>query len=382
MTRAALALVVAWLLAGCGLFGRDEGTEPAFEPAPLPDVEAPLRLAETWSRDVGGAGEKYFRLVPATDNRAVYATAPEGGLVAVEKGTGKLLWSRRLDAEITGGVGVGEGLVVVGTIGGDVLAFNTEDGSDEWQQRVSSEVLAPPAIGAGRAVVRAVDGRVFGLATTDGAPAWSFREAVPSLSLRGASAPLVTQGVAIIGFASGKLVAVRVDDGRILWDLTVSEPRGRNEVERMVDIEGQPLLFGNVLYAASFQGKLMAIDLRDRRILWARDLSTYNDIAVDADNVYVADDDGDVFAIDRLTGTLLWRQEQLARRDLSAPAVLGGYVIVGDYQGYLHVLDKTDGRPQGRIKLSGGSIRSAPLVDEGVAYIVTQGGNIAAVTIP
>ncbi|MDH3638028.1 MAG: outer membrane protein assembly factor BamB [Gammaproteobacteria bacterium] len=382
MRRVVTLVMVVSILAGCGIFGRDEEVSKDLKPSPLPGIEDRIKVVERWSRDVGGADKKSFRLVPAVDDRAVYAAAPEGRIVAVDKQSGKPLWSKRVDAEITGGVGLGEGLVIVGTIGGEVLAFNARDGGEEWKQKVSSEVLAPPGIGSGRAVVHAVDGRVFGLATTDGSQAWTFREAVPSLSLRGSSTPMIAQGAAVIGFASGKLVAVRLDNGRTLWDLTVAEPRGRNEVERMVDIEGRPVLFGNVLYAASFQGKLMAIGLRDRRILWARDLSTYNDVSVDGDNVYVTDEGGNVLAIDRLTGTLLWRQEQLKRRGLSAPAVLGDYVIIGDFEGYLHVLAKTDGRLQGRIKLSGGPVRAAPISEQGTAYVVTQGGNLVAITVP
>lgn len=381
MRRVAL-VVLGGMLAGCGIFGRDDDADEDFQPSPLPALEGQVSVTKKWSRSVGGADKKYFRLIPVTDDRAVYAAAPKGQLVAVEKDSGKTLWTKRVDAEITGGVGLGEGLIVVGTIRGDVLAFNTKDGAQEWQQTVSSEVLAPPGIAAGRAVIHAVDGRVFGLATTDGAQVWTFREAVPSLSLRGSSAPLIAQGVAVLGFASGKLTAVRLDDGRMLWDVTVAEPRGRNEVERMVDIEGRPILYGNVLYAASFQGKLVALSLRDRRILWARDLSTYNDISVDSDHVYVTDEFGEVFAIDRLTGTLVWRQEGFKLRGLSAPAVLGRYVLIGDSEGYLHVLAKENGRIEGRIKVAGGAVRAAPVVAQDTAYVFSQGGNLAAFTIP
>lgn len=383
MKRLLPIVVVSAALAGCTLFrGKDEREGQAeLKPSPLPAVTDSVKVKKLWSRDIGGGGKKSIRLSPATDGLAIYAATPEGRVTALDTQTGRELWSVRVKTEITGGVGFGEGLTIVGTIDGRVLALNAKDGNEVWSRELSSEVLAKPAVGSGRAVVRAVDGRVFGLATTNGDQVWTFRRPVPSLSLRGDSAPWLTRDVAILGFASGKVLAADLETGQVMWDITVAPPRGRNEVERMVDIEGRPMVLGGVLYVASYQGKLLALSLRQRRILWARDISTYNDIEVDANNVYLTDEEGNVLAVDRLTGTLLWRQVQLARRRLSGPTALGEYVMVGDFEGYLHVLSKSDGTVLGRARFGGDPIHAAPITAEDKTYVFTHGGTLAAITI-
>jgi outer membrane protein assembly factor BamB len=375
-------LPAALWLAGCGGFGKSGGDDPGAQPAPLPETRRALDIDRRWSFDAGGGiGERFLQLTPARVADALVIADPDGKVAALDIATGKARWRTEVDAEITGGVGGGEGLVLLGTLDAEVIALDARNGDEVWRQQVSSEVLSAPAVSAGVVVVRAIDGRVTGLASSNGDRKWSFRRDVPSLSLRGSSSPLVRQGVVLAGFADGRLVAAELASGKVLWDYRIAEPRGRNEVDRMVDVDAQPLLVGSVLYAASFQGRVMALALGSRKILWVSEVSSHAGMSADEENLYVTDETGVVVALDRLTGNVTWRQEGLRQRAVTGSARLGNWVVVGDFEGYLHFINRRDGEIDGQIKLAGGAVVGSPLVVEELLYALTRGGDLSAVAV-
>ncbi len=375
-------LFVLTSLVACGSGLKRGGAVKEPPPAPLPKIETSIKLDPDWSFDIGAdLDEGGQHLTPAVDAEQVYTADPEGRVSAAGLSDGKRRWSTNLNTAISGGVGAGEGLVLVGTSKGVVHALDARDGTNLWNSRVSSEVLTPPVTAKGMVVARAGDGRIYGLSAVDGAPQWSFRRSVPSLSLRGAGTPSLYKQVVVLGFASGKIVAAEVATGRIIWDVNVTQPRGRNEVERLVDIDARPVLAGSVIYVAAYQGRVTALALGSRRILWARDVSTYNDLSVDETNLYVTDEHDTVFALDRLTGTTVWKQESLTRRRLSPPTAKGDYVFVGDKEGYLHVLRKSDGNFVGRSRLKDGAVIGAPIANGSQLLVLTQGGTLTSVTV-
>ncbi len=377
-----LILFMLTSLAACGspFKGGGAGKEP--QPEPLPEIDMSVTLDRGWSFDIGaGLDEGGQHLTPAVDGEQVYTADPEGRISAAGLSDGKRRWSTKLDAVISGGVGAGDGLVLLGTSKGVIHALDARDGKELWNSRVSSEVLTPPVAAQGVVVARAGDGRIYGLSTVDGTPQWSFRRSVPSLSLRGAGTPSLYKQVVVLGFASGKIVAAEVETGRIIWDVNVTQPRGRNEVERLVDIDARPVLAGSVIYVAAYQGRVTALALGSRRILWARDISTYNDLSVDEANIYISDEHDTVYALDRLTGATVWKQESLKRRRLSPPMAKGSYVFVGDKEGYLHVLSKSDGRLVGRSRLKDGAVIGAPIPQGSQLLVLTQGGRLTSLTV-
>ncbi len=381
MKRVMILLMLASLVACGSVFKRGGGAKEP-QAAPLPAIETSITLDRDWSVDIGAALDEGGRhLTPTVDAEQVYMADPEGRITAAGLSDGKRRWAKKLDAVISGGVGAGDGLVLVGTSKGVVHALDARDGNELWNSRVSSEVLTPPVTSKGIVVARAGDGRIYGLSTVDGASQWTFRRSVPSLSLRGAGTPSLYKQVVVLGFASGKIVAAEVATGRIIWDVNVAQPRGRNEVERLVDIDARPVLAGSVIYVAAYQGRVTALALGSRRILWARDVSTYNDLSVDDANIYVTDEQDTVFALDRLTGKTVWRQEGLKRRRLSPPTSMGGHVFVGDKEGYLHVLRKSDGQMVGRSRLKNGAVIGAPIPQGSQLLVLTQGGTLTSLTI-
>jgi len=317
-------------------------------------------------------------LLPALDGNAIYTSDPKGRIRAFAVDNGHELWETTVSRMVTGATAAGEGLVVVATKKGEVIALDHTNGRRLWTSNLSSEVLAPAAVGAGVVVVQSVDGKLTGLAAADGKRLWRYERTEPPLSLYGTARPVIVDDAVLTGFASGKIVAVQIRTGKLLWELPVAEPQGRNEVERLVDVDVSPVVVRNVLYAASYQGKIIALDAQTGRLLWSRDVSTYSGMDADAKNIYLTDDHGNVLAFDQRTGASVWKQEQLHARQLSAPRYVDGLVVVGDLEGYLHWLSSDDGHFVARFRIGHSAIRSPALVNGDSLYVSNQSGNLVA----
>ena len=341
--------VAVMSLGACG-----SSPSPELPPTPLKTIDHPAAVKRLWDAKIGaGAGDNYLKLGPAIDGKRGFVTDDKGHVRAFDVHTGKAIWDVQLHLPVTGGVGLAGNRVLVGTRRGKVVALSKDDGHVLWRTTVSSEVLAPPGGAQGVVVVRTVDGRLFGLDADTGKRKWTYDANVPVLTLRGTSAPVVSNGIVVCGFDNGKLVALTLGDGTVLWDTTVAVPHGRSELERIVDIDGDPVIRGNTVYVASYQGRVAAVQLDSGRMLWARDISSYAGLTVDDKKVYVTDASGDIWALDRYAGATLWKQDKLKRRRLTAPVLDGKYVVVGDYAGYLHWLSTDDGHRVARARVTG-----------------------------
>jgi outer membrane protein assembly factor BamB len=372
-----VAVICAALLAGCG--GSKIVRE---EPAKLQDFAAEMRVKEVWTADTGtSAVDKAVTLSPSLDGNVIYTSDPKGQVNAFAADNGHRLWKVRVRLPVTGAIAVGDGLVVVATKKGEVVALDRADGHRLWVDNVSSEVLAPAAIHAGVVVVQSVDGKLAGLAEAEGKKLWTYERQEPALSLYGTATPVTAYDMVLTGFASGKIVAFQIQDGKLLWEMPVAQPHGRNEIERLVDVDASPLVVGNVLFAASYQGKVIAVDLQTNRILWSRDMSTYTGMDVDTKNLYLTDDHSNVIALDQHTGASVWKQEHLRARQLNAPRCVEGAVAVGDFEGYVHWLSVEDGHFVARFRVKHSPIRAQAQVSGDTLYVSSQSGELAALRL-
>lgn len=380
MKPLAAILMLAALLSGCssmsGFLGGEDNAEP---PAELQKLDDPVALKRLWSTSVGvGYDSQFVRLVPAVSGDRILAADRRGRVVAYDAASGKRLWETRTDAPVSAGPGVGDGLVLVGTSDARVLALELEDGAILWEAAVSSEVLSVPQVDRGVVVVQSVDGNVAGLDAIDGGQLWIYDRDVPVLTLRGTSTPAVGFGAVIAGFASGKLAALTIEEGFVAWETSVAVPRGRSEIERMVDVDGDPIIMGSAVYVASYQGRVVVIDAQSGSLGWTRDMSSHAGIGVDFAQVYVTDQDSSVWALTRESGGTVWKQEQLANRSLTPPAPFEDYIAVGDFEGYVHLLSRYDGHVAGRVRVDGKGVSSRPLVVGDTLYVYGNGGTLAA----
>jgi len=375
--RGLLLTFAVLALGGCGLFQRDN-TEP---PAPLPDYTAEISPSSVWERGAGsGAGRFYVYLVPLLHEDALYVTDAEGRVTALNLEDGRQRWSVNLSLPVTGGVGGGDGLVMVGTAKGEIHALDMESGETLWSRRLSSEVMAISTVAQDRVIARTNDGRVHALNAQTGEPEWLAGRTTPALTLRGVGQPVMTPGRVVVGFDNGRVLSLGLSRGNVLWETAVAIPSGRSELERMVDVDGHIQVIDGRVYAVSYQGRVAAMGLSDGRTFWERNFSSNRGLAVDGDQVFITDAEGHVWALDRSGGGTLWQQDLLRLRDVTAPVVLGDYVVVGDYQGYLHWLSREDGRLVGRVRTDSSGIMSRPIVHEGRLYVLGNGGRVAAVS--
>jgi outer membrane protein assembly factor BamB len=268
--------------------------------------------------------------------------------------------------------------VVVGTSSGTVIALEASDGKERWRAKLSGEVLAAPLVAGGRVIVRTVDGRLRALEAADGKEAWMVEDLVPRLTLRGTSPPVSAGDVVFCGFDTGRVMAVSIPTGDILWQAQVSTPRGRSELERLADIDAAVRVAGDEVYAVGYQGRIAMIARDSGQIWWTRDLSSYRDIGMDQDQLYVATSDGDVVAMRRRDGGTVWQQTGLKRRGLGAPVPHGGAVVVGDFDGYLHWLDRETGRFVARERPGRTRFATTPIVIGDRLFVIDDGGEITA----
>jgi outer membrane protein assembly factor BamB len=364
------------VLAGCGSSSKKE-----LPPADLPDFEAELTLRKEWSRSIGdGQGDLFNRLTPAVDGERIFAADADGLVQAMDRLTGKVLWKKKLKLPVSGGVGAGHGLVLVGTLKGEVIALDAESGEQRWQAKATSEVLSAPATN-GDVVVQTQDDRLIGLDAATGAQRWIHESSPAVLTLRGTGAPLLTNDLAIAGLSNGKVIAVDARRGLPVWEQRVAVPQGRSELERIIDIDGGLLLSGSTVYVVSYQGRLAALDLNSGRVLWQREASSSVGVAQGFGSVYVSLANGTVEGIDERSTTALWSNDQLARRQLSAPEVFSSYVALGDYEGYLHLVSQVDGRFVARTRVDSDGLRARPIAVGGWLYVYGDGGKLMALTI-
>ncbi len=399
--RIIVVLVAVAFLQGCttikGWLQSDK--KKADAPAELVEITNGVKINKAWSVSVGGEGRKGLRQMPATDGVRVFAATNNGELVAYDLNTGKKLWSEKVSAPAKsnkilfwrdpghdGGLSstpaTGSGMVVIGDRNGQVIAVDAETGATRWSTEVSAEIIAAPLITDGKVIVRASDGRVFGLNATDGVRGWVFDRGIPNLSVRGNSAPVATQGLVLVGNDDGSVIALRAEDGMQIWEQYVVQAEGRTELERMADIDGEIKVGASSVYATSFYGESMAIDLASGQALWTRETGSYAGLELLSDRLILADKAGSVWALDRSNGSSLWRQESLARRWLTTPTLHGDYVVLGDVEGYLHWLNTSDGSLVARQRVDREPIRATPLsAPNGMLIVVSVEGKMAAYTL-
>jgi outer membrane protein assembly factor BamB len=373
----ALALLAS-SLAGCKIFGGTDKKDNVDPPTELTKFDPVVRVDRVWSTSVGKGERKLgLRQVPAIGDGRVYTANLAGDVVAHGADNGRNVWRSETDLPLSAGPTLGEGTLVVGSLDGDVLALNPDTGVERWRATVSSEVVARPAIGRGIAVVRANDGRVFGFNITDGSRRWVYDRGLPSLTLRGNAAPVIAGDSVYLGYDSGEVIALRLDDGTQRWEQRIAEPEGRTELERMVDIDGELVATPGELYAASYKGQVVALDPGSGRQLWNRDLVVYTGLTLAGDHLLVTDRAGTVWALDRRSGAAVWRHDGLAHRWLTTPAAHGDYVVVGDLEGYLHWLRLDNGEIAARERPSRKPIRGTPQVVDGTLYALSTDGKLA-----
>lgn len=345
-------IIVLILLTACG-----SSPSSVLPPVELTPIDNKINIARLWKFKIGdGVRDFYLKLKPVFNNDTGYVIDHKGYLISFDAKTGALIWDKQLNTSVSAGLTYADGFLFFGNSKGEVIAFNTRTGKESWRAQLSSEVLSAPVFSNGILVVKSIDGAVYGLDAVNGLQRWIYTSSVPQLTLRGNSSPVISNDIVIVATDSGKLMALSLSQGKLLWDATIAIAKGRNQLERIIDIDVEPQIVADVIYVASYQGRIAAVKISSGELIWSRDFSTYSGLVVDAFRVYATDSMGQVWALNRFNGSTLWRQDKLLRRQLTAPATQDKYLVVGDYDGYLHWLTREDGKIIARKRMNSSDV--------------------------
>ncbi len=385
ISRNGLILLLAFSLSACstvkGWFEMDDDEDPTA-PVELVDIEQSVRFKKLWSARVGdGQAEGYYKIQPALSGEALYAASADGEVQAFNRHTGKRLWKEDLERALSGGVGIFEDHLFLGSSDGYVISLSASDGAQQWSSRLSGEILAPPQSNGKVVIAQTYDGKLHGLNFSTGEKLWTYDSNVPVLTIRGTSTPILRNGIVYAGFANGRVLAFTAATGAIAWEARVAISQGRSEIERIVDVDGTMVLVGNELYAASYQGRVVAIDVTNGRKIWQNNVSSFSGVSQGFGNIYVTDEDGTVSAYLRNGQGLRWQQDALGYRGLSRPTPVSSYLAVADYKGIVHLMSQVDGEFVGRVKVDGDGARADMHADGNVLYVFGNSGKLVAYEI-
>lgn len=381
-----VGLVASALLAGCS------SETDSIVMAPLPQVENQFTPSIVWDKSVGNGVEQFYsELSPAWDGSAVYAADRKGLVKALELESGKELWSvdlskrtgflsANLSALLSGGLTIYDDKIFIGTERGTVIALNKENGEVLWDVEVAGEALSKPVVSGDMVVIHTSNGQLQALDTATGSIKWTVNMDTPSLSLRGESAPAVAFGAAIVGGDNGRVSAVLLSQGQLIWQQRISQVTSSTEIGRLNDVDMTPVIDDGKVYAIAYNGTLAALDMRSGQMLWKRDLGSINDMVLSGDTLYLVDQTDRVLAVRKSDGVTLWTQDQLLNRGLSAPEVYNGYIVVGDKEGYLHWLDTSTGGFVAQNKLNSSGIHSRPVIASDKLMVQTRNGTVYLLT--
>ena len=364
--------------------------------AELIDINAKFEPEVLWEKSIGHGSESYFsRLKPVAAYNNIYSASREGDVIALDAKTGDTLWKKdlsdihnernfwdsRQSASLSGGPVAGSDKVFIGSENGKIYALNAQTGEVIWQASIKGEIISSPAIDSGILVVNTASGIMKAYNAENGDELWAIEQNVPALTLRGISAPVIASGGVLIGTAKGGVNVYILDKGQQGWTTEIGEPTGSTELERVVDVDASPVVFGDKIYAISSRGNLAAIELKSGRILWKRQYSSYRQIAIYRNTIFLTDIRGHVYALDRINGIERWSNLTLSNRGVTGPAIIDNYVVVGDFEGYLHWFDQETGEIVARHQVDSSGIHATPTVDGNTLYSQSRKGDLQAIKV-
>lgn len=372
-SRIVVVLMVLLAVAACS-----SNKRKVLKPVKLEPIQAELKVKTLWTKRIGKLGKYYHQFNLASDGPYLYASSAKGYVFKFDKAKGKKQWKVVLKTALTTGVAVDDEHVYVATVDGVLLALDKQTGEQVWNYQADSEITAPPAVDGDHVVFQTLSGEVFNLKSHDGEKLWQHATNMPILTLRGSSRPVFFADTVIVGTANGRIAIFNLATGELHWDPRVAVPQGESEIERMIDVDSTPIVREDRIYAVSYQGQIMAMNLSQGQPMWQANESSYKDLAHGMNNIYVSSSDSQVSAYHQRTGDVQWAQDGLLRRKISAPSSISSYLAVADYKGYIHLLSQVDGRFVARKRHSKKGVKTNIHVDGSRFYVLANNGRLRA----
>lgn len=383
MNTKLLILSLTTLLSGCTqvddyMLGKDNTPKPKD----LKQIESKVHVTKKWTAAVGTnrKTKEYLKLKPVIRGQVIYTADASGLVQAVNKQSGIIMWSKRLDVGVVSGPTVNAGFIALGSNESSLIVLDQNTGKELWQNKVSGEILSPPVISHKKVIAKTIDGKVFAFDASTGKQLWVSEHGSPSLVLKASSSPIVVGNLVLIGFSDGKLDALEIDTGRLMWQKSIAYATGSSDVERLVDIDSDPIVQGNIAYLASYQGYIGALSLSDGQFLWRKPGSVYKNMVLSANNLFLTDSNDVIWSLNKHTGQVNWKQTALKARGLTEPVLVGDDLVVGDKTGYLHFIGSQTGELIARSQLPSG-VSMSPSVAGRNLYVLTDNGMLNQISV-
>ncbi|MBL6811816.1 MAG: outer membrane protein assembly factor BamB [SAR86 cluster bacterium] len=308
----------------------------------------------------------------ASDQDSVFIFDSRGEIKAFSS-NGKRIWNKKLDVDISTGITLGFNKLLLSSSNGEVFCLSKDSGETIWQYSTSGEVLSPPATNGDIVAIQNIDGRVTAVDLETGEFRWDYRSVIPNLTLRGTSEPSFYEGFLYIGFANGNLAKIEPRSGVTQWEIPITTSKETSEIGRIVDIDGNFVFSSGIAFVATFQGDVAALDTRSGRFIWKEKTSTANDLLSSRGKIILIDEKDQVLAYSQNSGKLEWFNKDFFLRELTSPNRLKSLVVYGDFQGFLHALDISQGEQVARKRVSRSKIISISTKDENVLTLDSKG---------
>lgn len=377
-----LVILVATLLPACSkmddfMLGKDNTPVPkALEP-----IRPKVAMTEKWTTSTGGrTSDGFLKLSPVVAGDIIYSADHNGNIQANNKITGATIWTKKLANNLTSGPVLSQGTIIVATSNSGLQALKQTDGSELWQAKVSGDILAKPVIAGNRVIAKSIDGNLYAFNLQSGNQLWVSDHGAPGLILKASSSPVIMGNAVLVGYSDGRMDAVDLDNGRTLWQRSIAYASGSSDVERLVDIDADPIVKDNKIILGSYQGYVGALSLNDGQFEWRKPASIYKNMAAKGNTLFITDSNDVIWSINSQNGQVNWKQVALKARGLTEPVLIGNRLFVGDKTGMMHVLSTSNGEFLARTPMNG-AVTVAPVASGNQLYVMTANGKLSCYAV-
>jgi len=320
------------------------------EPRKLENISNNKKIITNW--DISFTGENLLgNFIPSFAGDSIYFADSSGNIKSINSISGSINWKKEVSLLSTG-ISAGFGILIVADIDGNVIALDQNNGTELWTSNVKGEVLAPAAVDAKFIIVKTGSGELIALNKDSGEIEWSYRSKLPALTIRGSSSPVIDNNMVYATFDNGRLGVFELESGYPVWDGAISYVSGSSELENLIDSDSSPVIEGGLVFTTSYQGNINIFDIAQKRSVWQSESSSFYSPLLLRGLIILVEANSNLKTFFSKNLEKSWSSNEYLNRSLSNPSSFNGFLLVGDFEGYIHIIDPLNGQTVARKKIS------------------------------